>query len=78
MALIPAYGRDYKSAKEAVEAYLSGVDFILADVSSEYHGRYCSCRDFPNQAMELRYKKLSRLTFGTYVPPQPGLYPRIS
>ncbi len=65
MALLPAYGRDYKSAKEVIKAYESGVDFILADFSSSYNGKYCSCRDFPNKAMELRYNKKTRCVFHT-------------
>ncbi len=61
MPVKPAYGRDYKSAKAAREAYLSGKDFILCDISSQWHGRYCSIRDFPGQVMEVRYNKLTDL-----------------
>ncbi len=68
MPLVPAYGRDYKSAKEVTKAYLNGVDFQLRDVSSAYHRKYCSCRDFPNETMELRYSNLTRLVFATYNP----------
>ncbi len=57
MAVIPAYGRDYKTAKEAAAAWKSGKDFILADVSSPWNGKYCSCRDFPQEEMEVRFNK---------------------
>ncbi len=78
MALVPAYGRDYKSAAEVKEAYESGVDFILMDISDSFHGRYCSCRDFPGKVVELRYKKLERVTFHKWDPPPQGLYPRMN
>lgn len=37
--LTPAYGRDYKSKKEATAAFLGGADFIM----HSYHGTtYCN------------------------------------
>ena len=60
--LTPAYGREYKSAKEAKADYFAGKDFILNDVSSPYNGKYCSCRDFVGQQITLRYHLLSRIT----------------
>ncbi len=63
MAVIPAYGRDYKNAKDAAAAWKSGKDFILADISSIYHGKYCSCRDFPQENMEVRYNKKRNVVF---------------
>ena len=64
--LTPAYGRDYKSSKEAKQDYLSGLDFILNDVSSPYNGKYCSCRDFVGEFVTLRYHRLSRMTTATF------------
>jgi hypothetical protein len=66
MALIPAYGRDYKSAKDVFEAYQSGKDFIQADVHSRWNGMYCSCRDFEGEEVELRYHKKTKVTFAIY------------
>jgi hypothetical protein len=40
MTLLPAYGRDYKNAKEARNAWKDGKDFIIAQT-----GQYCSIRD---------------------------------
>lgn len=57
VVLTPAYGKDYKSRNEAVEAYKSGKDWILHDPTSRWNGRYCSCRDFVGQTVELRYNK---------------------
>jgi hypothetical protein len=58
MTLIPAYGRDYTTGQEAIDAYLKGKDWIIADVSNPYNGKYCSCRDFPDKEVNLRYNKL--------------------
>jgi hypothetical protein len=66
--LTPAYGRDYKSAAEAEKAYLEGKDWILNDISSRWDGKPCSCRNFPNQRVELRYNKLRKVTAATYKP----------
>ena len=47
-ALTPAYGRDYKSAKEVKAAFDSGKDFV-GD---------CNNADFkPGDTVNLRYKK---------------------
>ena len=49
----PAYGRDYKSAKEAHDAFLGGKDFTL-----QPDGVYCSIRDFePNVIVTIRFNK---------------------
>jgi hypothetical protein len=39
MTLTPAYGRDYKSQKAALEAFNAGQDFIIKDVFSPYDGK---------------------------------------
>jgi len=59
--LIPAYGRDYTSAKAAKADYLAGKDFILNDIMSCYHGKPCSARDFLGQMVNIRYHKLARV-----------------
>lgn len=53
--LMPAYGRDYKSKAEVIAALKSGDDFKTAN------GSYCSLRDFPNQEITVRYKKLTQV-----------------
>ena len=55
--LTPAYGRVYKTESEATEAYVAGKDFIFHNPSSPYDGKYCSCRDFPEMLVEIRYGK---------------------
>ena len=61
--LTPAYGRDDKSAKAAKEAYLSGVDFILNDITSRWDGKPCSIRDMHQlgEPVFLRYKSLMNI-----------------
>jgi hypothetical protein len=55
--LTPAYGRDYKSKKEVVEAFESGKDFIY----NSYDGQvtYCSKEDLLQKnvkSVQIRFK----------------------
>jgi len=45
LSVVPAFGRDYKTAKEALMAWKSGKDFRISASSSEFCGSYCSIRD---------------------------------
>ena len=45
MILIPAYGRDYKTAAEVKKDWEAGKDFMIADVSCRWNGSYTSIRD---------------------------------
>jgi len=40
-----AYGRDYKSAKSAIEDFLAGKDFHMRSIGHGF-GTYCTIRDF--------------------------------
>lgn len=52
--LTPAYGRDYKNAKDVEADFRAGKDFLL-----QPSNRPCSIRDFaPGATANLRYKKL--------------------
>lgn len=54
LSLAPAYGRDYQSAREAKQSFLSGKDWIDARC-----GSYCSVSDFEvGVTVNLRYKQL--------------------
>lgn len=58
--LTPAYGRDYKSAADAIVAFFGGKDWKLASVG--YRGTYCSVRDFaPGVTVNLRYRCNTRV-----------------
>ena len=54
--VVPAYGADYKTSEEALEAWRSGKDFKIQDISHPYDGSYCSNRDL--NAVLIRYKLL--------------------
>lgn len=61
IVLSPAYGRDYKSAKEVKAALLGGKDFRIETIGPNA-GRYCSLRDFPvGQVLNVRYRGLSQV-----------------
>ena len=61
IVLSPAYGRDYKSAKEVKAALLSGKDFRVESIGPNA-GRCCSLRDFPvGQALTIRYRGLRQV-----------------
>ena len=45
LTVVPAYGRDYKTAKDAAADWFAGKDFRISDISSRYNGAYCSIRD---------------------------------
>lgn len=63
LELLPAYGRDYASAKDAKQAFLAGQDFKFASPFPPYAGRYCSFRDFsPKTQVILRFKRLTATT----------------
>jgi hypothetical protein len=60
----PAYGRDYKSAAEVIDAFNDGKDFIM--LSTGHNGTYCSKRDFAKGiTVQLRYDKLRKETSTT-------------
>ena len=66
ITLTPAYGRDYRSKREAVEAFKSGADFILNSFTSQFDGKPCSIRDFsPGDAVKVRYNNLTRVAVVT-------------
>ena len=62
VVLMPAYGRDYKTAEQATKDYLAGKDFIFIEPSYESYGKYASCRNYRGQIVEIRYNKLTNLT----------------
>jgi hypothetical protein len=64
MTLIPAYGRDYKSKKAVEEDWKSGKDFIVADITDRYYGRYFnieSAKEAEIDQVNIRYKKLTQV-----------------
>jgi hypothetical protein len=59
----PAYGRDYKSAKEVIAAWNEGKDFLIASIDSGYAGSYINKDDaHEGDVILLRYKRLTQVT----------------
>lgn len=57
LELIPAYGRDYKTAKSAREDFLAGKDWVIASTR-----QYCSIDDFAKDTIVLlRYSRNTKL-----------------
>lgn len=61
MTVVPAYGRDYKSAKAACKDWNDGKDFIIADIVSPWHGRYVNRIQVPGERIVIRFSRLRRL-----------------
>lgn len=63
--LVPAYGRDYKSAKAVRDAWADGQDFQIASIDHPDTGRYINRFDetLVNDPMTLniRYKGLTQV-----------------
>lgn len=70
LSVIPAYGRDYLSAKDVAKDVLAGKDFIVSDVVSGWDGKYVNLTDamkagittFSVKYNHSRYKILVSLT----------------
>lgn len=60
LTVIPAYGRDYRSAKDAKADWQAGKDFQIATYGPD-DGRYCNRADAPEGVM-IRYKRLTQIT----------------
>ena len=56
----PAYGRDYKSGADVMEAFVKGLDFV--NELPHIRGKYMSVRDVkPGDSIELRYNKQQKV-----------------
>lgn len=64
LTLVPAYGRDYKTADAVLQDWLAGKDFKIADVSNPWDGKPTSIRDHgPDVQLKIRYSRLSNIAF---------------
>jgi len=64
ISVYPAYGRDYKSKAEVIEAFNANKDFIVADAFHRYCGAACNKSDLVagNEGkVKIRYKKLANI-----------------
>jgi len=60
--LVPAYGRDYKSAKAVKADWDAGKDFRIADMSHPHDGRLVNKPQVPGQRFNIRYNGLRSIT----------------
>ncbi len=64
--LIPAYGRDYRTAKAARQDWADGKDFVVADHFSRWDGKPANKDSFPiGSNVTLRFCKLTRTANAT-------------
>lgn len=59
--VVPAYGRDYSSAKAAIADWQAGKDFVIQDISNPWDGKPCSVRD--GLPVKIRYNRLMDIAF---------------
>ncbi len=60
--LIPAYGRDYKTAQAAKAAWDAGKDWQIANMFHPDDGRYTSKADWAGETVLLRFCRLTKIT----------------
>lgn len=61
MTLTPAYGRDYKSAREVTEAFDNNQDFIVADPFSRWGGKPVNKEQIDKGTrVSIRYQRLRK------------------
>ena len=62
LTVVPAYGRDYKSAKAVKADWEAGKDFRVNDMSSQWDGSYVNKDDKPaGMTLNIRYSNLTRV-----------------
>lgn len=61
--LVPAYGRDYKSKKEALEALNAGKDFLAQGIGGSGYTTLVELLKFApgTKSVTVRYKKLTQV-----------------
>ena len=69
LAVIPAYGRDYRSKRAVLEAIASGQDFLVSDMSSRWDGKPANLESFRQaelDTVQVRYKGLTAIAAFTF------------
>ena len=63
MTLTPAYGRDYTSKTQVQKDWDANRDFIIADISHPYNGKYANKSDLAKEfdVVFIRYQKLTKI-----------------
>ena len=62
LTVVPAYGRDYNSAKEVQADWDAGKDFLIQDISSRDDGKYINKNDATKgMTLNIRYRRLTQI-----------------
>lgn len=62
ITLVPAYGRDYKSAKEVQADWDAGKDFMIQSFGHPDDGRHINKQDAKTgMVLNIRYKRLTQI-----------------
>jgi hypothetical protein len=63
ITVIPAFGRDYKSAKAVAADFAANKDFMICDMSSPDDGRYVNADQLaPGDTLAVRYDRKTKQT----------------
>ena len=62
LTVVPAYGRDYTTAKDAKADWKDGKDFIIANAFHRYDGKPMSNRDTTGETIMIRFNRLTKVT----------------
>mgnify|MGYP000370249627 CR=1 FL=1 len=63
LTVIPAFGRDYKSAKAVKADFDENKDFMICDMFSPDDGRYVNAEQLkPGDTLSVRYAKKTKQT----------------
>ena len=60
--LVPAYGRDFRSAKDAKAALLAGKDFVLTSPRGDTYANLDSFAHRPADSLQVRFDRHRRVT----------------
>lgn len=61
---VPMHGREYKSKKDILAAWLAGKDFLICDMSSRWDGKPVNVTDAERAGetvVNVRYKRLTAI-----------------
>ncbi len=62
ITVTPAYGRDYKTAKEVEADWEAGKDFRISDMSHPNDGSYVNKQDAPKGGtIKIRFARLTKI-----------------
>lgn len=61
LTVVPAYGRDYKTAVEVKRDWDKNLDFLIRDISCRYDGKYVNKEDATGnyEVIKVRFAKLA-------------------